>query len=91
MIISIYFGKIDIKPCHGSRSFFKFRPPLVPLILSKILTCHCCLSYGKEEGYRVGESETEDNVGVEERQGEHQEGGRHVDQIVNTEGDHQPE
>ena len=39
----------------------------------------------------MGESETEDNVGVEERQGEHQEGGRHVDQIVNTEGDHQPE
>ena len=65
--------------------------PLFPLVLSNILTCHCCLSYGKEEGDRVGEPETEDDVGVEEGQGEHQEGGRHVDQIVKTEGDHQSE
>ena len=53
------------------------------------LTCHCCLSYGKEVGDRVGEGETEDDVGVEERQRENQERGSHVDQVVNTEGDHQ--
>ena len=54
-------------------------------------TCHGSLSYWKEVGHRVGEREAEDDVGVEQRHGEHEERGRHVDEVVNTQGDHQSE
>ena len=42
-------------------------------------------------GHRVGEGETEDDVGVEQWYGEYQERGRHVDEVVHTQGNHQSE
>ena len=66
---------------------FIFKDSLSPCFLG--LTCHCCLGNGEEKGHRVFEAQTEDDVGIEQGQGEHQEGGRHVDEVVNTEGDHQ--
>ena len=66
---------------------FIFKDSLSPCFLG--LTCHCCLGNGEEKGHRVFEAQTEDDVGIEQGQGEHQEGGRHVDEVINTEGDHQ--
>ena len=56
-----------------------------------VLTCHGYLSCRQEVSDGGGEGHVEDDVRVEERQGEHDQGGREVDQIIDTEGHHKPE
>ena len=56
------------------------------------MTCHGNMSNGEEEGDGVGESDAAYHQGgPEERQGEDHHGGHEVDQVIQAEGQHQPD
>ena len=54
-------------------------------------TCHGYVGNREEVGHRVGKSNTHDQGRPEERQGEDHHGGHQVHQVIQAEGQHQPE
>ena len=52
-------------------------------------TSHRCLSYREEDGDGEREGVVDHDPGVEERHGEHHDGGQQVDQVIGAQGQHQ--